>query len=234
MKIHLPQEEIAAFCRSNFIRQLSLFGSVLRDDFAPDSDIDVLVEFEDGHTPGYDFIRIQDELSQFFEGHPVDLGTRKSLNWRIRDQVLQEALVVYGGKPRSMGAFGSGSHGKLRCNMAKDDTLYLGHMLDMARRAMRLTRGVDREQFMEDETLRLAMAHLVQIIGEAANRVSAETRAGLPQIEWPKIVGARHRIVHDYINVDYGRVWRIVTEELPDLERQLAPLGLGDEPPDEL
>ncbi|MCH8841901.1 MAG: DUF86 domain-containing protein [SAR324 cluster bacterium] len=118
--------------------------------------------------------------------------------------------------------------------MAKDDTLYLGHMLDMARRAMRLTRGVDREQFMEDETLRLAMAHLVQIIGEAANRVSAETRAGLPQIEWPKIVGARHRIVHDYINVDYGRVWRIVTEELPDLERQLAPLGLGDEPPDEL
>lgn len=93
--IALPQEQINAFCRRNHIRRLALFGSVLRDDFGPESDIDVLVEFEPEHIPGFAFIRMQDELSELFGGIPVDLLTPKFLNHRIRDRVLSDARVIY-------------------------------------------------------------------------------------------------------------------------------------------
>ena len=88
--------EIERFCVKNRIKKLSLFGSVLRDNFRPDSDIDVLVEFEPGCTPGFAFIRMEDELSALFGGRKVDLVTQKFLNERIRTHVLSEAEVFYG------------------------------------------------------------------------------------------------------------------------------------------
>jgi len=68
---------------------------VLRDDFTPESDIDVLVEFEPGHIPGFRFVNVQDELSVLLGGRTVDLVTPKFLNYRIRDRVLREAKVQY-------------------------------------------------------------------------------------------------------------------------------------------
>ena len=73
----IPEEKIADFCRRHHIQKLSLFGSVLSDDFNPDSDVDVLVEFEPGHVPGLGLIRIQDELSALLGGRQVDLVTPK-------------------------------------------------------------------------------------------------------------------------------------------------------------
>lgn len=93
-RIAVDRGEIASFCRRNHIRRLSLFGSVLRDDFGPDSDIDVLVEFEAGHVPGLAFIRLEQELSSLL-GRRVDLVTPKFLNERIRDRVLGDAEVQY-------------------------------------------------------------------------------------------------------------------------------------------
>ena len=95
MKPTIPKTQLAEFCRRNHIRSLSLFGSVLRDDFGPQSDIDVLVEFEPGHVPGLRLIRLQDELSGLFGGRRVDLVTPKFLNRRIRDEVLRSAEVQY-------------------------------------------------------------------------------------------------------------------------------------------
>lgn len=95
MKPTIPKTQLADFCRRNHIRSLSLFGSVLRDDFGPQSDIDVLVEFEPGHVPGLRLIRLQDELSGLFGGRRVDLVTPKFLNRRIRDEVLRSAEVQY-------------------------------------------------------------------------------------------------------------------------------------------
>ncbi|MBN2394723.1 MAG: nucleotidyltransferase family protein [Anaerolineae bacterium] len=94
MKIKVPQAKIAAFCRRNFIRKLALFGSVLRDDFTPDSDVDVLVEFEPGHTPGLAFFRMQRELSEIL-GKKADLNTAKDLSPYFRQQVLDETEVLY-------------------------------------------------------------------------------------------------------------------------------------------
>jgi uncharacterized protein len=93
--IQIPQDELAEFCRRNYIRNLSLFGSVVKGELGPESDVDVLVEFEPGHVPGLALIRMQDELSAILGGREVDLVTPKFLNRRIRNQVLKEAAVQY-------------------------------------------------------------------------------------------------------------------------------------------
>jgi predicted nucleotidyltransferase len=92
--IQIPLERIEAFCRTNGIRRLALFGSILRDDFRPESDVDVLVEFQPGIRVGLAFIRLQDELSAIL-GRQVDLHTPGSLSKYFRAEVLQEAETLY-------------------------------------------------------------------------------------------------------------------------------------------
>jgi predicted nucleotidyltransferase len=94
VRIEVPKEEIAAFCRRNRIRKLALFGSALRDDFGPDSDVDVLVEFEPGQTPGLAFSAMQRVLSEI-PSRNADLNTAKDLSPYFRQQVLGEAEVLY-------------------------------------------------------------------------------------------------------------------------------------------
>jgi predicted nucleotidyltransferase len=92
--LSLPTEEIAEFCRRNHIRRLALFGSVLRDDFGPESDVDVLVEFEPGHRLGFAFFAVQEELSRLL-GRKVDLNTRQDLSRYFRDEVARTAEPIY-------------------------------------------------------------------------------------------------------------------------------------------
>ncbi|MCG6963549.1 MAG: nucleotidyltransferase family protein [Acidobacteria bacterium] len=92
--IEIPRKAIADLCRRNRIRRLALFGSILRDDFSAKSDIDVLVEFEPGATPGFGFIGIQDELAAIL-GRGVDLHTPASLSRYYRERVLHEAEPLY-------------------------------------------------------------------------------------------------------------------------------------------
>jgi uncharacterized protein len=95
-RIHIDRAAIAAFCRRHHIRRLALFGSVLRDDFTPDSDVDVLVEFEPGHVPGFAFVDVEDELSALI-GRQVDLHIPASLSRHFRDRVVKEAQDQYVG-----------------------------------------------------------------------------------------------------------------------------------------
>ncbi len=92
--IKIPQDEIAEFCQRHHIRRLALFGSVLRDDFDPDSDVDVLVGFIPGHVPGFSFFAMQDELSGLL-GRRVELHTPKFLSRYFRDKVQAEAEIQY-------------------------------------------------------------------------------------------------------------------------------------------
>jgi predicted nucleotidyltransferase len=93
--ISIDRDAVAAFCRRHYITRLALFGSVLRDDFRPDSDVDVLVEFQPGHVPGLDFVSIECEFSGLLQGRRVDMVTPKFLNRRIREQVLTSAEPLY-------------------------------------------------------------------------------------------------------------------------------------------
>ena len=91
----VPDEPVADLCRRHHVRRLALFGSVLRGELRADSDLDVLVDFEEGHTPGFAFFDIEAELSHIL-GRSVDLNTRQFLSPPIRQRVEAEAEVVFG------------------------------------------------------------------------------------------------------------------------------------------
>lgn len=96
LRLEVNDRALAALCRRHGIRRLALFGSVLRDDFRSDSDVDVLVEFAPDRVPG--FLRlheIAEELSGLFGGHRIDLVTRKALSPRLRDQIEASSEVLF-------------------------------------------------------------------------------------------------------------------------------------------
>lgn len=94
LPITLPESDIEQFCQRHHIRKLALFGSVLRNDFTAHSDVDVLVEFVRGKTPGLAIVRMGDELSRLLK-RTVDLRTPADLSRYFRDLVLAEAIVIY-------------------------------------------------------------------------------------------------------------------------------------------
>ncbi len=108
--------------------------------------------------------------------------------------------------------------------MPPDDNLFLGHMLDMARTAQELMAGATRDQLERDVKFQLALVRALQVIGEAAWRVSdpfKQQNAGIP---WKQIAAFRHRVVHDYFAVDYDIVWHIASQELQPMIDYLQPL----------
>jgi hypothetical protein len=93
-QIDLPADQIADFCQRHHIRRLALFGSVLGDDFGPDSDVDVLVEFEPEAIIGWKIVTIEEELGNLIQ-RPVDLKTEGDLSRHIRHRVATAAQVIY-------------------------------------------------------------------------------------------------------------------------------------------
>ncbi|QPD05489.1 MAG: hypothetical protein Nkreftii_003263 [Candidatus Nitrospira kreftii] len=105
--------------------------------------------------------------------------------------------------------------------MPKDDLFYVGHMLDKAQETLSLVHEKTRQDYDRDTVLRLALTHLIQVIGEAARRVSPPFRERYPEIPWDAIAGMRNKIVHDYMDVDEDIVWDSVAHELPLLVEEL-------------
>lgn len=104
---------------------------------------------------------------------------------------------------------------------SRSDLLYLGHMLDYARRAHAKAAGATRDEFFANEDLQVVVTHFLQIVGEAARRVPPELCALHPEIDWLRITGMRHKIVHDYFEVDLNVVWDAAINDLPDLTAAL-------------
>ncbi len=92
--ISIPYEDISAFCEKHYITRLWLFGSVLREDFRADSDVDVLVEFDPAHIPGWNIVSIQDELSSIL-GREVEFSMPDALSNHIKPHIMQSARVIY-------------------------------------------------------------------------------------------------------------------------------------------
>jgi uncharacterized protein with HEPN domain len=105
-----------------------------------------------------------------------------------------------------------------------DDLMFIGHMVDMAKRAQRMVAGASRADLDTDDKLQLALVRALQIIGEAAWRTSEAFQNAHPSIPWRQISAFRHRVVHDYFAVDYDVVWKIATMELQPLIDKLEPL----------
>ncbi|MFO7651031.1 MAG: HepT-like ribonuclease domain-containing protein [bacterium] len=97
------------------------------------------------------------------------------------------------------------------------DAVYVGHMLDLARKAAQRAAGTTKEDYDRDEDLQMVLTHLVQTIGESARRVSPAYQSAHPEVPWHRIIGMRHKIVHDYLDVDTDIVWDVAAVELPHL-----------------
>jgi uncharacterized protein with HEPN domain len=112
--------------------------------------------------------------------------------------------------------------------MPRRDEAYALDMLIAAQTAMRFIDGKSREQFLQDELLQSGLIRQIQVIGEAAWKSSATFRDANPQVAWAKIIGMRHRLVHDYLNVDLELVWAVATQHAPELVESLARILPGD------
>ena len=104
------------------------------------------------------------------------------------------------------------------------DEAFLLDMLLAARELRQFTEGVSFENFNNDRLLQHAVIRLIEIIGEAARNVSADFKAGHPEIPWAAIVGMRHRLVHEYFRVASDKVWEVVQKDLPELVGLIEPL----------
>lgn len=98
-----------------------------------------------------------------------------------------------------------------------DDALRLQHMLEHAREAIELAAGRTRKELEEDRLLQLGLTKVVEIIGEAAYKISRETKVKYSHIPWPVIISTRHRLTHGYDSVDYEILWETIQHDIPQL-----------------
>ena len=107
--------------------------------------------------------------------------------------------------------------------MRRDET-YLLDILIAANKALKFVEGMDRNKFEENEIVQNAVMRPLEIIGEAAGRVSKEFRKAHPEIPWREMVGLRNRLIHEYFRIDFGAVWSTIHKDLPKLIEIIEPL----------
>lgn len=99
--------------------------------------------------------------------------------------------------------------------MRRDDAIRIRHMIEAAESAQRFAAGRRRDDLETDQMLLFALVRAIEIVGEAASRVSAETRAATSSVPWPEIVSMRHRLIHAYFDIDRDILWKTVSKEIP-------------------
>ncbi len=232
MQIEIPKDAIAAFCRRNRIRRMALFGSVLRDDFGPESDVDVLVEFEPDVRLGWKFFAVSAELGRIL-GHKADMHTFESIankqNWLLREEILGSAEALYERGPAYESWPQEGCDKPLKTGgKRRDDRVPLLDMLIHARKAVDSFGEVSREDLENDWIKEFALTRAVEVIGEAARRVSLPTQQHYPEVPWGEIIGTRNVLAHDYDQVDRDKLCDMVWNHLPPLIAHLeAIVGEG-------
>jgi uncharacterized protein len=205
LPIPLDREKIADFCRRWKIKEYSLFGSVLREDFRPDSDVDVLVSFaEDAPWSFFDMVTMQEELKAVL-GREVDLVERRAVerseNYIRRRHILQSLEQVY------VAGWG----------------VTTGHAPGVPKNP-KYTQEFDFAGFENDEVMQDAVMRRILIIGEAARKVSPEFKEDHPEFPWSMIIGMRNRLIHEYFRVITEKVWEVVEKDIPVLIALLEPL----------
>ena len=200
------------------VQDLALFGSTVRNEAGPDSDVDLLISRRDGAQQGW-----RDGLRDFVEsalGHRVDLVDRGHIFAKLRPYIEREALDV----------FNPPENWSPPVAVPKRWDIYVDDMLKCCRDVLRFTDGLSASQLPQQEMTYLATLHQLQTIGEAANKVPSHVREAHPEIPWSEMINARHWIVHGYDQIRFEEIWTMITESVPALIPQLEALRLEAEP----
>ena len=201
-RIDLPKEEIAKFCKKWGVSEFSFFGSVLTDDFRPDSDIDVLVTFEEDlkHTL-FDLVHMGDELKKMF-GREVDLLTRRGVE-QSRNYIRRKSILSPLEQPMSR------------------DMAYLLDILLAAKDARDFTAGLDKAAFLSDRKCQYAVTYCLEVIAEAVKRLSDESQRKYPDIPWSAMERVRDLHIPADDKVNLNEVWDTVQDDAPVLISRL-------------
>jgi len=213
---------IELFCQRWNIQELALFGSVIRDDFTSASDIDVLIERNpDAKRDGFDTVQMQAELSQLFD-RPVDLTQKRLVkNPFSRAEILGTYRVIY--PPKAANFTGLIPANKPMTENVRDHAS-LFDMVKAMQAIGRFVPGRTFEDYLTDEMFQSAVERKLEILGEAANRISSRFQEQHADIDWRNIVGLRNKVIHQYDELDYQEVWKIAINDVPLLLMQIQPL----------
>ena len=207
LREHLP------VLRERFgISEIALFGSTARDEATADSDVDILVTFDRKPDTSWGCYEAQTYLSEVF-GRRVDMVERH----RMRKEYLPwvEADAVDPLNPRPHMPNGS---------RPKRWDIYIQNMLKHCRQVLEFTEGLQFESYLADVKTTAATSFSLSQIGEAASKVPKEVRDRHPEIDWDRMIGLRHVIVHAYYDIDFDKLWEIIQHYVPELVKRLAPL----------
>jgi uncharacterized protein len=239
-RIPINHEAIAAFCQKWQIAELHLYGSVLRDDFRPDSDVDVLVTFAPEVHWGFgDHFHMEEEIGGIM-GRKVDLVSRSAVetseNYIRRRRILTTLAPLYpapepvpgdSSAPReeepASGAPAAGKPVAAPSTTWRDDS-YLLDILIAARHILKFTEGVDWPKFEKDRTCQYACMHMIDFIARSVWKMSEETTRAHPEIPWECLGSARRRLMREYLDVLPDKVWEFIQREVPPLLPLIEPL----------
>jgi uncharacterized protein len=236
-RLQASPSQIADFCQRWNIIELALFGSILRDDFRPDSDIDILVSFAPNTCWNiFDFIQMQEQLESML-GRDVDLTQKQQINNPFsRAEILGNCHIIYS-KDRIISSFDfSIQPANLRMQADNRHQAALWDMVEAIKQIIEFPANLSCEEYRVNILVQRAVEREFEILGEAAKRTSEEFRQANADIDWRNIVNLRNLIAYRYDRVQPDTLWNIIVTVLPSLLIQLKlllpPLPLAEELPD--
>lgn len=231
-RLKASPSQIADFCQRWNIIELALFGSILRSDFRPDSDIDILVSFAPNSCWNiFDFLQMQEQLENML-GRPIDLTQKYQINNPFsRAEILGDDRVIYS-ENKTISSYDFLIKPANPVMQAENrNRAALWDMIAAIRQIIEFTANLSGEEFLGNILVQRAVEREFEILGEAARRISEDFRQANSAIDWRNIVNLRNIIAHRYDRVQPDTLWNIIETVLPDLLVQLESL-LPPLPPD--
>lgn len=231
-RLKASPSEIADFCQRWNIIELALFGSILRSDFRPDSDIDILASFSPNTCWNiFDFMQMQEQLENMLE-RSVDL-TQKSLinNPFSQVEILESYRVIYSENKTISSYDFSIKPANALMQSENRNRAAMWDMVAAIRQIIEFTANLSGAEFLGNILVQRAVEREFEILGEAARRISDDFRQANSEIDWRNIINLRNIITHRYDRVEPDTLWNIIVTVLPSLLSQLE-LLLPPLPPD--